>query len=411
MLGLLAINTYGQLENSNWAFGYSGGLNFSVYGVTATKGHTGHYEGSASISDSNGQLLFSTDGQRVIDRTGAVMPNGLGLAGQHSSTQAALIVPFPGTNCRKYFVFSVPAVVGTKLKDRKLYYSIVDMSLNGGMGDVTNIKNVELQSRVGEKIAGVAGNANGEFFVIAHGFDETDNSDPINKTYFVSQITSAGIRALNNGPIDKMTPFVVGSPHEDCRGIKNQIAPGEGQMKVSPNRQWIASAVGLGFVEVVGFDASSGKIFDPQNPIKFSACPLNQYFASYGPYGVEFSTDSKNLYVATSGSTMSELVMIANFTSNPTTSSRIWPASFPNKVNFAALQMAPNGNIYVARDGEIELGVIDPNGVYSNAGMILSNGTKSQWGLPSLVVGNNGQFPNCCSGQYEPNACPLPRKK
>lgn len=398
ILLLLAGTSNAQPENSNWAFGYNGGLNFSVYGVTATKGHTGHYEGSASISDQNGQLLFSTDGQRVMDRTGAVMPNGMGLKGQHSSTQAALIVPFPGTNCRKYIIFSVPTVVNTVVANRNLYYSVVDMSLNGGMGDVTSVKNVLLQTRVAEKIAGVVGTPGG-FYVVAHGYDETSLNDPINRTYFVSKITSTGVTNLAN-TANTMTPFSVGNAHAVCPGLNPGVAPGEGQMKISPNRQWIASAVGVGFVEVVRFNPNNGNVSNPST-IKFSACQPSPYFASYGAYGVEFSRDSLSLYATTSGNSNSELVKITNFASSPQSSTRVFPATFPNPVSFGALQMGPDQRIYAARDGEMRLGVINSTGSYNDNGATLLNATKSQWGLPSLVVGNNWRFPNCCTARVE----------
>ena len=63
-------------------------------------------EGSSSISDSNGQLLFYTDGVTVWDKNNAVMQNGTGLMGNGSSTQSALIVP---CTCDKYFIFTTDA--------------------------------------------------------------------------------------------------------------------------------------------------------------------------------------------------------------------------------------------------------------------------------------------------------------
>jgi hypothetical protein len=55
-------------------------------------------EGSASISDTNGQLLFYTDGATVWNRNHDTLQNGFGLLGEASSTQAALIIPKPGTS-------------------------------------------------------------------------------------------------------------------------------------------------------------------------------------------------------------------------------------------------------------------------------------------------------------------------
>src|SRR5690349_6497672 len=55
-------------------------------------------EGSSAVSDSNGNLLFYTDGDTVWDRNHNMMPNGYNLKGAYTSTQAALITPHPGSD-------------------------------------------------------------------------------------------------------------------------------------------------------------------------------------------------------------------------------------------------------------------------------------------------------------------------
>ena len=52
-------------------------------------------EGSASISDIDGNLLFYTDGGNVWDAADVVMPNGTNIQGynyQGSSTQSSIII-------------------------------------------------------------------------------------------------------------------------------------------------------------------------------------------------------------------------------------------------------------------------------------------------------------------------------
>ena len=43
------------------------------------------FEGSACVSDDNGNLLFYTDGLNIWDATNTVMPNGAGLMGGATS--------------------------------------------------------------------------------------------------------------------------------------------------------------------------------------------------------------------------------------------------------------------------------------------------------------------------------------
>src|SRR5690606_28437841 len=120
---------------------------------------------AASVCDTSGALLFYTGGDFVYDRNNNLMPNGSHLTpfspvrykrvyvnGQYTqvvdssfsytggASQGALIVPFPDQP-NKYYIFSIrtadhPTASNLDPLSGKLYYSVVDMRLNGGMGDV-----------------------------------------------------------------------------------------------------------------------------------------------------------------------------------------------------------------------------------------------------------------------------------
>ncbi len=161
---------FGQLEASNWYFGGNAGIHFDSNGnVTAlTDGKLNTLEGCATISDTNGVLLFYTDGRTIYDRNHTIMPNGnygagTGLFGDPSSTQSAIIVPKPDYP-NIYYIFTVDephsenalaypnAFSGTYLEsgtgstpndddglNNGLNYSIVDLTVigsNGSIGDV-----------------------------------------------------------------------------------------------------------------------------------------------------------------------------------------------------------------------------------------------------------------------------------
>jgi hypothetical protein len=90
------------------------------------------------MTDAAGNLLFcaavsAANEIQVWDAGLAMMPNGFGLFG-HSSTLQSAICPIP-CHPDRYYVFHLTTGIGN------LYYSIVDMSLNGGLGDVT-LKNI-----------------------------------------------------------------------------------------------------------------------------------------------------------------------------------------------------------------------------------------------------------------------------
>ncbi len=135
LLTILSVpDTYSQYytnQNKKWAFGAYGGLDFSS-GVPVPF-HTSiiTLEGSASVSNASGSLLFYTDGKLVYNRADAVMPSGNPIVPflTLSTAQAALIVPVIG-NQNQFYLFSLENVTGTGTPHAShLAFSIIDMTL------------------------------------------------------------------------------------------------------------------------------------------------------------------------------------------------------------------------------------------------------------------------------------------
>lgn len=82
-----------------WYFGEGVGISFNAGGATIpytlTDGANSAHEGNAGISDSNGNLLFYTNGKTIYNRTHQVMLNGDNLLGDtyQAAVQWVLIVP------------------------------------------------------------------------------------------------------------------------------------------------------------------------------------------------------------------------------------------------------------------------------------------------------------------------------
>ena len=177
LLFLLSIPVFAQKEANNWFFGQYAGLHFldngSVEPLDGSRMSTN--EGCSSISDTQGNLLFYTDGRSVWDRNHILMPNadyfgGTGLLGDPSSAQSAIILP-KKNDPNIYYIFTVDEPhhlnaevypnqftgnYGTEPGDNVpnsddgynngLNYSVVDLSItgaNGSIGDVTT-RNVQL---------------------------------------------------------------------------------------------------------------------------------------------------------------------------------------------------------------------------------------------------------------------------
>ncbi len=184
---VLAISqfSFSQKEVNNWYFGFNAGITFNGKTTSAIiDGKLRSNEGCASMSDKDGNLLFYTDGIDVWDKSHTITPNGYGLKGSLSSTQSAIIVPHPG-NVLQYYIFTVDAV-GPWGNDNGMLYSLFDMSLNNGKGDiVTNEKNIKLASNTSEKLTAVRHANRKDFWVLTHIFG-TD-------TIYAYLITSLGV--------------------------------------------------------------------------------------------------------------------------------------------------------------------------------------------------------------------------
>jgi hypothetical protein len=340
LIALLLITTaaFSQSETSNWYFGVHAGLTFSTGSpvVIASPNITTN-EGCSSISDGTGNLLFYTDGGTVWNKQQQAMPNGTGLLGGSSATQAALIVPHPGS-ATLYYVFTLDEIGGPN----GFRYSIVDMSLQGGNGDVTASKNVLVQNTVTEKLTAVK-QANGTDYWIAIHEWGTD-------AFYVYTLSSSGFQST---PVTSNTGIV-----HNTGVIQNTY----GQMKFSFCGDKIAVATGyLDTVEVFDFDNATGIV---SNPITI---PFSDHV-----YGIEFSPDQHLLYVS-NYDPLATLVQFDITSGNPATvlASKTILSFTPD---IYGIQMASDGKIYVCRSFSSFLGVINDPSVPGTGCNYVDNG-------------------------------------
>src|SRR4030095_2098234 len=134
---------FGQ-QNNMWYFGRKAGLNFNPIGTNPipsriTGSAMDSNEGTASVCDNSGNLLFYTNSLTIYNRNNVVMLNGDNLLGNISTVQSAIIVPQPG-NDSIYFVFTADAVENNYANGYR--YSIVNMKRAAGLGEVISKNNV-----------------------------------------------------------------------------------------------------------------------------------------------------------------------------------------------------------------------------------------------------------------------------
>ena len=70
LLILFPLFIHAQKETYNWTFGGNAGMSFHMGEPRQFVPASGSFEGCATISDADGQLLFYTEGESVKDRNG-----------------------------------------------------------------------------------------------------------------------------------------------------------------------------------------------------------------------------------------------------------------------------------------------------------------------------------------------------
>ncbi len=347
-------------QNKVWVFGKYCGINFTSGTPTPFTTSINQYEGCASISNAAGVLLFYTDGKTVWDRTGSIMPHGNAVVPYNvaSCAQPAVIVPVSG-NPDKYYLFSLEE----QFIQGRLDYSTVDMSLNGGNGDVVSATiATPLDSGLSEKMICVAGNFC-DFWLIVH-----DDTLPRFKAY---NISAGGI----SSPVISTSGSFTSS----------LAYYGSGVMKVSPSRRKIVvtSHYYSPHTELFDFDPSTGVV---------SGCQL---LSTASSYGAEFSPDNSRLYATTIvgvGSSIS--VDQYDITLGSTAAIAASKVTVSGSTCFAGdLKLGPDGKIYIANfgSGHNTMDRIDtPNAAglacgYEIAAVTLPGVDWCQLGLPNVV--------------------------
>ncbi|RAK69648.1 T9SS type A sorting domain-containing protein [Hymenobacter edaphi] len=351
----------GQGYNNNWYFGTQAGLHFSGGSPSPlTNGQFVSYEGCASISNGAGVLQAYSNGINVWNRNHQVMPNGAGMGGHESASQCSLFLPYPGDPTK--FVFLMVDAIDNNLI-YGLRYSVLDMTLQSGLGDVTATRNVRLPTptpsgKVTEKLT-AALHANGrDYWIIVKGWQ--------NNEFYSFLLSPSGVSS---------TPVVsaAGPVHQgggSFFGAGNAV----GCMRVSPNGQWLALAQRDNQFALHNFDNGTGVV---SNYVSLGHYGYN--------YGVEFSPNSSRLYCSASpGGSIGQYNLQAG-TPAQIAASRVSIYSG----DISGLQRGPDGKIYGAMLFNNALSVInhpDALGAACNlsVGTVGLGGRQSQNGLPNF---------------------------
>jgi gliding motility-associated-like protein len=339
---------FAQMERYIWYFGNKAGLSFHTSPPTVlTGGKINTREGSAVANDADGNLLFYTDGATVWNRNHSVMPNGTALNGHWSSTESALIIPEPGS-ATLYYIFTTTA----QGLPYGLCYSIVDMSLSGGLGSVV-LKNVVMHKPVAEKLAAVQHKNGKDYWVTCHEWG--------NNTFRSYRFTSAGIDTQN---------VVISNV-----GTREVQKGASGAIQFSSDGNRLAAA----YIDSNYSNSShtGAELYDFDKATGIISHPLFLDYPKFGtsfnqPYYVLFSPNNRFLYISDFTGKVLQVDLQVGDTAQVRASVKC--ASPPSAtLPFFGMQNGPDGRLYLARGyssiGNSSMAIIPyPDLLYPNCG-------------------------------------------
>ena len=341
-----------QNRNSVWCFGDSAGIDFSS-GLPVNIVSSVNSRGScASIADSTGNLklyvaydpsaiIAGTDPVKVYNLNHDVILNGDSLKG--GGWYHEIVILPVAKNDSLYYIF----YIGVTL-DYGLYYAIVDMKLNGGLGAVT-LKNAQLNAfpQVDCLSAVKHGNGN-DWWIISRKSDF--NSGGSNNDWYIYLVTADSIQAM---PVQSI-------------GAQNRT--NSGRLCFSSNGDKLAFTNLINVLEIFDFDRCTGIL---SNTITIESDPG---IAPY-PYfwSCAFSPDASKLYVTSGLDTNFLYQYNLNAANIPLSKDTLSISSYPHTAG-GALKLAPDNKIYLSRwyDNLLIFPYPYPDSIYNQYNMNLS---------------------------------------
>lgn len=318
---------FSQNRNSVWCFGDSALIDFSDTSNIVLGTSSVNSRGScASISDTNGNLLFyvsydpssiiaGTDPVKAYSSNGLVMLNGDSMKGGLLYREI-VIIPYPESDSLYYIFY-----IGVAL-DYGIYYSIVDMSANGGSGMVTQ-KNVQLKNFEQVDCLSAIKHGNGRdwwiFFRKSDFFSGGSNNDWYSYLVTPDSIQSFSIQSI---------------------GSTNNTNLGEIRFSPQGNKMVFINLTGL--IELFDFDRCTGLL---SNPLTIEPAPTMPPAKFY--WSCAFSPDASKLYVTSNLQTSYLFQYDLNAPNIAASKDTLWTLTYPKNA-FGALKLAPDNKIYMS---------------------------------------------------------------
>lgn len=343
-----------QPQSSYWYFGDRAGLHFNNNLAECDTNNVMSAIGEcATISDSLGNLLFYTQGTRVWNRLGEYMPHGDSIFYQGEmnwgnpdifgweqdgvgSWGGVNILPV-GNN--KYYVFlaiykSYQGTSDSVFIGPGYYWYLVDMNLNGGMGDVVGLTNHF--GFPSNSTLGCVRHANGrDWWVIGQTISDTINTIT---EFLVSPFGITGPYYLNIG--QKPAGAVYGTG---------------GQIIFSSDGSKMLHTTMMGITELFDFNRCSGELSNKVDLTIDSTVTSNWLWEQF-TLGCSISPNGEVLYLNTSKYLIQ---MFSPNNDNIYLKDTIWSNPFYNSGScscpvLTSQMLGPDGKIYISNGSQLQ---------------------------------------------------------
>lgn len=390
------------MHDNIWLFGYGSDTNTEMFGGStfdfsqSPPDTSSEYRNmyldvtNASICDTEGNLLFYTNGIYIANAEHQPMEGGEGLSpSQYTDDnalwgmrliQGALTLPHPASNNRYYLIhepYEYPGIIDWHAP--RLYYSLIDMNENMGLGAVVE-KNVEIfEANLDHGKISAVKHANGrDWWVLVLGHSS-------NKYH----------RILIS---DQMVQYL------ETQSVGNDIPNGIGQATFSPDGSkyvlYNLHHVGLGnYLNIYDFDRCSGLLSNHQQ--------FNMIDSAWAG-GIAISPSSQFLYVSSYDYIYQYDLQASDIEASKDTVAvydgfqiQVTPTFFLNTRFFLA-QLGPDGKIYINCPGSPNiLHVIHEPDLPGEA----CNVEQHAIHLPTYNNSSLPNFPNYRLGALEGSPC------
>lgn len=357
ILSFSTLVTKAQDKTGNhWIFGNFAHLNFisGQFEIDSAASFIGR-EGAATLSDSNGNLLYYTNGETIWNKNHDILKNGDDLLGSNSTTQSTLLLPFPEND-------SLVVVLSSDLQgnDDGLSYSIINRFGDNGLGEVTQKNTYIYQKGIKEGLIAVRHKNRRDYWIII----QENESDRI----LVFLLDKNGFK---KEPSIYKSQYISGSIISHSQGCFKANCRGD---KVALSQR------GNQLVEVFDFDNTTGEL---SNPISL--------YPGYGSiYGIEFAPNGNLIYISKVVSGMYQFDLMAG----PEEIINSCKHHIDSDNGFkGSLQLGPDKKIYLSEYPSSSLSAIrNPNKLGEQSDYLeddlpinMTHPTPVEYGLPHFI--------------------------